>query len=222
MFELTTKIFIIKKNSTFKWNIDSEINEFCLSIMKFEAHKNKVIAVVGDVGSGKSSFLAALLGKMNYINDNNGSECIVHGSISYAPQEAWLLNMSLRDNILFGSDYDPKHYNRVIKVCALERDLKLMADGDQTEIGERGINLSGGQRQRISLARCVYKMSDVVLLDDPLSAVDQHVGKSIFNNCIKGILKGKTVIFVTHQLQVIIYLIHRKNLMRFLLSTFKI
>ena len=110
--------------------------------------------MVGDVGSGKSSFLAALLGQMNYTNDNNGSECIVHGSISYAPQEAWLLDMSLRDNIRFGSDYDPKHYNRVIKVCALERDLKLMADGDQTEIGERGINLSGGQRQRISLARC--------------------------------------------------------------------
>lgn len=90
------------------------------------------------------------------------------GSISYVPQEAWLLNMSFRDNILFGSEYNQKLYDEVIKVCALTRDLKLMADGDRTEIGERGINLSGGQRQRISLARCVYKKADIVLLDDPL------------------------------------------------------
>jgi ABC-type bacteriocin/lantibiotic exporter with double-glycine peptidase domain len=169
-----------------------------LKNFNFEARKNKVTAVVGDVGSGKSSFLAALLGQMKHIN----GECKVFGSISYVPQEAWLLNMSLRDNIIFGSDYDEKHYKNVIKVCALQRDLSLMPDGDKTEIGERGINLSGGQRQRISLARCVYKMSDVVLLDDPLSAVDQHVGKHIFNQCIKGILHEKTVIFVTHQLQV--------------------
>jgi len=191
-----------KKNATFKWDIKGETSEFGLTDFNFQARKNKVIAVVGDVGSGKSSFLAALLGQMNVISEGSNSECKVYGSISYAPQEAWLLNMSLRDNITFGSDFEEKHYNRVIKVCALERDLKLMADGDNTEIGERGINLSGGQRQRISLARCVYKMSDVVLLDDPLSAVDQHVGKSIFNQCIKGILKGKTVIFVTHQLSI--------------------
>jgi ABC-type multidrug transport system ATPase subunit len=126
----------------------------------------------------------------------------VFGSISYVPQEAWLLNMSLRDNILFGSEYDERKYNEVIRVCALRRDLKLMIDGDRTEIGERGINLSGGQRQRISLARCVYKCADNVFLDDPLSAVDQHVGKHIFHECIKKFFKGKTVMFVTHQLQV--------------------
>lgn len=95
-------------------------------------------------------------------------ESKVCGSISYTPQEAWLLNMTLRENILFGSEYDEVKYQEVIKVCALNRDLQLMADGDRTEIGERGINLSGGQRQRISLARCVYKLSDVILLDDPL------------------------------------------------------
>ena len=92
----------------------------------------------------------------------------VYGSISYTPQEAWLLNMSLKDNIIFGTEFDTSTYNRVINVSALLRDLKLMADGDKTEIGERGINLSGGQRQRISLARCAYKQADVVLLDDPL------------------------------------------------------
>jgi len=129
-------------------------------------------------------------------------ECKVYGSIAYVPQEAWLLNMSLRENIIFGSEFDTTRYNKTIKVCALERDLKLMVDGDMTEIGERGINLSGGQRQRISLARCAYKESDVILLDDPLSAVDQNVGKHIFKQCIKDMFKDKTVIFVTHQLQV--------------------
>lgn len=97
-----------------------------------------------------------------------GGEWKVSGSIGYVPQEAWLLNTSLRENILFGSPYDEKHYNKTIQVCALRRDLELMPNGDLTEIGERGINLSGGQRQRISLARCVYKMNDVILLDDPL------------------------------------------------------
>jgi ABC-type multidrug transport system fused ATPase/permease subunit len=126
----------------------------------------------------------------------------VCGSVSYTPQEAWLLNMTLRENILFGSEYEEAKYREVIKVCALNRDLSLMADGDRTEIGERGINLSGGQRQRISLARCVYKLADVVLLDDPLSAVDQKVGKHIFDQCIKKFLNDKTVLFVTHQLQV--------------------
>jgi ABC-type multidrug transport system fused ATPase/permease subunit len=133
-------------------------------------------------------------------------ECRLLGSIGYVPQEAWLLNMSLRDNIIFGSPYDEAKFNRVIKVCALKRDLSLMANGDQTEIGERGINLSGGQRQRISLARCVYKLTDIVLLDDPLSAVDQQVGRHIFNKCIKGYFREKTVLFVSHQLQVRKYL----------------
>ena len=128
--------------------------------------------------------------------------CKVSGSISYTPQEAWLLNMTLRENIIFGSDFDEARYNEVISICSLTRDLQLMPDGDRTEIGERGINLSGGQRQRISLARCVYKGADVVCLDDPLSAVDQQVGRHIFEKCIKRYLHSKTVLFVTHQLQV--------------------
>ena len=108
--------------------------------------------------------MSALLGQMILAE----GEFKVLGCISYTPQEAWLLNMSLRENIIFGSEFDQNKYNKVIKVCALERDLKLMPDGDKTEIGERGINLSGGQRQRISLARCAYKDSDIILLDDPL------------------------------------------------------
>lgn len=166
--------------------------------ISFTARKGKLTAIIGETGSGKSSLLAALLGQMRVAQ----GEYKVEGSISYVPQEAWLLNMSLRDNIVFGSEYDVKTYAKTIKVCALTRDLELMADGDRTEIGERGINLSGGQRQRISLARCVYKNTDIVLLDDPLSAVDQQVGKHIFTQCIKEYYKDKTVLFVTHQLQV--------------------
>jgi len=171
---------------------------FSLKDILFRARKGELTAIVGDVGSGKSSLLAALLGQMQLVNGDSK----VCGSISYTPQEAWLLNMTLRENILFGSEYEEAKYREVIKVCALNRDLSLMPDGDRTEIGERGINLSGGQRQRISLARCVYKLADVVLLDDPLSAVDQKVGKHIFNQCIKKFLNDKTVLFVTHQLQV--------------------
>jgi ABC-type multidrug transport system fused ATPase/permease subunit len=144
--------------------LKGESGDFSLSNLDFSARKGKLTAIVGDVGSGKSSLLAALLGQMIHVE----GEYKVFGSIGYVPQEAWLLNMTLRDNIIFGSEYDEKKYNQVIKVCALKRDLSLMADGDMTEIGERGINLSGGQRQRISLARCVYKLNDVILLDDPL------------------------------------------------------
>jgi ABC-type bacteriocin/lantibiotic exporter with double-glycine peptidase domain len=146
------------------WDLKGESGDFSLSDLNFTAKKGKLTAIVGDVGSGKSSLLAALLGQMIHVE----GESKVFGSIGYVPQEAWLLNMTLRDNIIFGSEYDEKKYKQVVKVCALKRDLSLMADGDMTEIGERGINLSGGQRQRISLARCVYKLNDVILLDDPL------------------------------------------------------
>ena len=132
--------------------------------INFTAKRNQLTAIVGDVGSGKSSLLAALMGQMKVVE----GESNIYGSVSYTPQEAWLLNMSFRDNIIFGSEYNEEWYNQVIKACSLTRDLQLMADGDKTEIGERGINLSGGQRQRISLARCVYKAADVAFLDDPL------------------------------------------------------
>ena len=128
-------------------------------------------------------------------------EMKLYGTVCYVPQEAWLLNMTFKENIVFGSDFNPTHYQKTINVCALEQDIKLMADGDKTEIGERGVNLSGGQRQRICLARAIYKYSDIILLDDPISAVDQHVGKHIFEKCLTGYLKEKTVIFITHQLQ---------------------
>lgn len=121
--------------------------------------------------SGKTSLLQAILSELRI---REGS-IQVNGRLSYASQEPWVFAGSVRENILFDSEYDEERYNEVVKVCALERDLNLLADGDQTFIGERGIALSGGQKARINLARALYFQADCYLLDDPLSAVDAHV-----------------------------------------------
>uniref|UniRef100_A0A8B9GBF2 Canalicular multispecific organic anion transporter 1 n=1 Tax=Amazona collaria TaxID=241587 RepID=A0A8B9GBF2_9PSIT len=124
------------------------------------------------------------------------------GSLAYVPQQAWIQNATLKDNILFGSELDEARYQQVIKACALLPDLELLPAGDQTEIGEKGINLSGGQKQRVSLARAVYSNADIYVLDDPLSAVDAHVGKYLFEHVLgpKGLLQNKTRILVTHSI----------------------
>ena len=122
------------------------------------------MAVVGQVGAGKSSLLSALLGDLEKTTGNIN----IGGSIAYVPQQAWIQNTTLRQNILFTSDYDERYYKKVLESCALEPDLKILSAGDMTEIGEKGINLSGGQKQRVSLARAVYSDADIYLLDDPL------------------------------------------------------
>lgn len=149
--------------------------------------------MVGGIGSGKSSLLSALLGEMYKLNEGKIN---VNGSIAYVSQQAWIQNSTVRDNILFGRDYNELYYNRVISACSLLADFDIMPLRDKTEIGERGINLSGGQKQRISLARALYAKADIYLLDDPLSAVDAHVGKSIFDNVVgpNGLLKNKVEI----------------------------
>lgn len=154
-------------------------------------------AIIGAVGEGKSTLLQLLLGEL--IPESGLLE--ISGNISYSSQEAWLFASTVRKNILFGQKYDPIRYKSVVKVCALERDFELLPYGDNTLVGDRGISLSGGQKARINLARAVYKDADIYLLDDPLSAVDTHVGKHLFEECIVGFLKGKTRILVTHQLQ---------------------
>lgn len=158
--------------------------------------KGTLCAVVGTVGSGKSSLIQALLGEMDKLSGRVNTV----GSIAYVPQQAWIQNATLRDNILFGLEYDRKRYNRVVDACALRADIDMLSAGDQTEIGEKGINLSGGQKQRVSLARAVYSNADLYLLDDPLSAVDSHVGKHIFEEVIgpNGLLARKTRVLVTH------------------------
>ncbi|GIQ87589.1 hypothetical protein KIPB_009656, partial [Kipferlia bialata] len=160
----------------------------------------QTVGVAGPVGAGKTSLLCALLGELYSVGD---SEVSIHRSLAYCGQKAAIFNSTLRNNILFGQEYDDARYNHALDVCCLRPDLDQFSAGDMTEIGERGVTLSGGQKQRIALARAVYSDSDVYLLDDPLSAVDAHVGRAIWVDVIMASLRahGKTVILVTHQVQ---------------------
>lgn len=181
----------------FNWD-GAEGDKPALSRISLKVKRGQKVAIVGDVGCGKSSLLAALLGQ---IRQTRGEPVKMYGTTAYMSQEAWLLNLTLRDNVTFGKPYDIARYKETIRVCSLQRDLTLLISGDRTEIAERGANLSGGQRQRVSLARTVYYDADILLLDDPLSAVDQHVGRHIFEECFQKNLKDKTVIVVLNQLQ---------------------
>eukprot|EP00928_Gymnodinium_smaydae_P079240 TRINITY_DN63215_c0_g1_i1.p1 TRINITY_DN63215_c0_g1~~TRINITY_DN63215_c0_g1_i1.p1 ORF type:complete len:1371 (-),score=379.48 TRINITY_DN63215_c0_g1_i1:639-4751(-) len=154
----------------------------------------QLAAVIGPVGSGKSSLANAILGELCCLN----GEVKRRGSVAYAPQSPWILNATVKDNILFGSDFDEQRYEKVISCCQLRADIALLQDGDLTEIGERGITLSGGQKQRVSLARTLYAKADIYIFDDPLSALDAEVGKAVFEQAIMGFCKGKTRIFMTH------------------------
>ena len=156
--------------------------------------------VVGRVGSGKSSLLQGLIGEMK----RTDGDVVFGGSTAYFSQQPWVINATLRENILFGRQYDERRFQTVIDACALAPDLEILPDGLETEIGEKGINLSGGQKARVCLARAAYYDAEVVLLDDPLSAVDAHVAKHITQNCFaSGPLANKTRILVTHHLDVL-------------------
>jgi ATP-binding cassette subfamily C (CFTR/MRP) protein 1 len=185
-----------EEKSPEKKKVDSVLKEISLNIKK-----GSLTAIVGSVGSGKSSLLSGLLGEMKKLQGEVG----ISGSLAYCPQQAWIQNATVKQNILFGLPYDEEKYRNAVKMCSLEHDIEILPSGDNTEIGERGINLSGGQKQRVSLARALYFSADTVLLDDVLSACDAHVGKFIFDHCIQGSLAGKTRVLVTHQLQ---YLSH--------------
>ncbi|ELU04115.1 hypothetical protein CAPTEDRAFT_1666 [Capitella teleta] len=181
------------ENGSFAWNQ----NGFpALKNINMRIKTGALVAVLGQVGSGKSSLMSAILGEMHKLQGTVKAK----SSIAYIPQQAWIQNKTVRDNILFSKTYNEPKYRAVIKACALETDLKILMDGDSTEIGEKGINLSGGQKQRVNLARAVYQDEDIYLLDDPLSAVDSHVGKHIFEHVIgpTGVLKHKTRVLVTH------------------------
>ncbi|KAG7197437.1 hypothetical protein KM043_013293 [Ampulex compressa] len=186
---------LLIENGNFTWDMENADRPVLRNI-NFQIEPGQLIAIVGTVGSGKSSLVSALLGEMDKISGRVNTK----GSIAYVSQQAWIQNATLQDNVLFGKTLNKALYNRVIEACALGPDLKMLPAGDQTEIGEKGINLSGGQKQRVALARAVYNDSDIYFLDDPLSAVDSHVGKHIFENVIgpSGLLKKKTRILVTH------------------------
>lgn len=164
--------------------------------------KGSLVAIVGSVGSGKSSFIGAINGEMKRLSGN----AEISGKIGYCPQQAWIRNCSVRENIVFDQPFDEERYKAVIEQCALENDIANFPNGDETELGEKGISLSGGQKQRISLARMVYFNPDIAIMDDPLSAVDSQVGSTLFYDCIlDGLLKDKTRILVTNQLNILSY-----------------
>ncbi|XP_005727589.1 multidrug resistance-associated protein 9 [Pundamilia nyererei] len=208
---------IVMKNATFSWtrpesqsspppSTANGVSEHktaetesssALKNISFTLPKGNLLGVCGNVGSGKTSLISSILEQMHLLRGSITAD----GTFAYVSQQAWIFHGTVQENILMGEPFDQTKYDRVVDVCSLRADLKILPFGDQTEIGERGLNLSGGQKQRISLARAVYSNKDIFLLDDPLSAVDAHVGKHIFEECIKKELQGKSVILVTHQLQ---------------------
>ncbi|CAL5183715.1 unnamed protein product [Lathyrus oleraceus] len=183
------------KNGNFSW--DAKVERPTLSNINLDIPVGSLVAVVGSTGEGKTSLISAMLGELPPIVD---STVVMRGTVAYVPQVSWIFNATVRDNILFGSAFDPIRYERAINVTELQHDLELLSGGDLTEIGERGVNISGGQKQRVSMARAVYSNSDVLVFDDPLSALDAHVARQVFDKCIKGELRGKTRVLVTNQL----------------------
>jgi ABC-type multidrug transport system fused ATPase/permease subunit len=175
-------------------------NLLSLSRINLTVKKGEFVAIVGGVGCGKSSLLKALMGEIRKLS----GDVSVCGSVSYSAQTAFIMNDTVKNNILFGKpDNNPELYNKAIRVCALEHDLDLLPHGDQTEIGEKGITLSGGQKTRIGMARALYHDADLFLLDDPLAAVDAHVGRQLFDQCIVDSMlsNDRSVVLVTNALQ---------------------
>ena len=211
---------VAKKSNGENKKSAGRMDPFLLRDVRLDDSAGRLVAVVGPVGSGKSSLLAAILGEMPSVNnvekddkngggggigvDMDGTRCNaavrMRGRVAFCAQQAWIFNATLRNNILFGRNFDEKRYKAVTEACALVTDLDALPAGDQTEIGEKGINLSGGQKQRVALARAVYADADIYLLDDILSAVDARVSRHLFDRVVCGLLRGKKVIFATNQL----------------------
>ncbi|KRX07926.1 P-loop containing nucleoside triphosphate hydrolase [Pseudocohnilembus persalinus] len=197
-------------------NIQSTDNsQKVLKNLNLEIPKGKMVAFIGDVGAGKSSFLYSLLGEMLYDNQEyqEGEQLLqqnpqvhINGSISLVNQKPWMVSDTIENNILFGKPLNRQRYEQTIQNCSLTRDFTVLQNGDQTIIGEQGVNLSGGQKARISLARAVYSDSDIILLDDILSAVDVHVGQKIIKDCMIDFLKDKTRVLITHALYYMKYM----------------
>lgn len=180
-----------------------KVSKQCSTLRDINIHVEtaKLTAIVGLVGSGKSSLFHAILGEMTTVK----GVVALAGSVAYASEMAWIFNGSLRENIIFGKDFDKDLFNEVIMASGLEPDIAILPAGDLTAIGEKGINLSSGQKQRVSIARALYAEADVYLFDDPLSALDAQVSQHVFENCIsnRGLLLGKLRLLVTNQVHVL-------------------
>ncbi|GBG83673.1 hypothetical protein CBR_g37475 [Chara braunii] len=185
------------KNGNFAWDVKAL--HCTLKDINLEIPAGQLVAIVGSTGQGKSSLVSAMLGEIPSVPQ--GVDLVkIHGSVAYVSQISWIFNATVRENVLFGLPFHPQRYAEAIRVSALEEDLEQLPGGDLTEIGERGVNVSGGQKQRISIARAVFANADVYIFDDPLSALDSHVARQVFDLCIKGTLADKTRVLVTNQL----------------------
>ncbi|VEU24425.1 DEKNAAC105626 [Brettanomyces naardenensis] len=205
------------ENATFSWSSHSQ-NDFKLRDINVSFRIGKLNVIVGSTGSGKSSLLLALLGEMDLVSGKvflpgatPRDELVANPvtglteSVAYCSQTPWLLNGTIKENILFAAPYDRERYHAVIEACGLKRDLEILNAGDGTEIGEKGVTLSGGQKQRVSLARALYSAASYVLLDDCLSAVDSHTAVHIYEECITGhLMKNRTCILVSHNISLTI------------------
>ena len=177
-----------------------------LTNINFKIKKGEHIGIIGEVGSGKTCLLNSIINNLAVINkDDLKGNIKISGKISFVSQNAWILNDTIEQNILFFKPMDREKYNKIIKICQLEQDLLIFPHGDQTEIGEKGVNLSGGQKARLAIARAVYNDSDIYIFDDPLSALDAYVGMNLFNQVFNDYLKTKTIIVSTHALQYVSY-----------------
>ncbi|KAH8377825.1 hypothetical protein KR093_007269 [Drosophila rubida] len=203
LLKMPDDIAVSINDGLFSWQPQRQLPLVQLHIQEMAIPKGKLSIIVGKNGSGKTSLLSALLMEMPLLAGNMfwHKNC----TISYVPQCPWLLNDTIRENILFGESFRPKRYDFVLNACALKPDIELMPSGDFTIIGERGINLSGGQRQRIAIARAIYSSANVVIMDDPLSSLDNEVGNHVFEQCVRQMLlkSNRSIILVTQQLQLI-------------------
>ncbi|KAH0063758.1 bile acid-transporting ATPase, partial [Aureobasidium melanogenum] len=200
------------ENATFSWGGGTEADDFKMIDLNMRFRIGQLNVIVGPTGSGKTSLLMALLGEMSlldghvYLPGGQSREDLkadadtgLVESVAYCAQQAWLVNGTIKENIVFASPWNPRRYKDVIVACSLQRDLEILDGGDQTLVGEKGVTLSGGQKQRISLARALYCNARHVLLDDVLSAVDAHTSKWIFEKALMGpLMLNRTCILVTH------------------------
>jgi ABC-type multidrug transport system fused ATPase/permease subunit len=171
-----------------------------LKDIDIQIKKGEHIGIIGEVGSGKTCLLNAFINNLQVFSEKKGN-IKLSGKISFVSQSSWILNTTVEDNILFFSPKDEEKYKKVLSISQLEPDLLTLPKGDQTEIGEKGLNLSGGQKARISIARAIYSDSEIYIFDDPLSALDAYVGMNLFKQVFNDFLKDKTFIISTHALQ---------------------